>query len=251
MTVAADYDVEVGCSTVSFPPPRGQLHSALLTVRSPSIAAADDWIRLAMPSSSARQRNKRALESTGGVPRSPASKGKGRRSGEGSKLQSLLYILLATTVLLAGYQIARFYYRGHAALSPLSAWTKTKYGAHGRVGSVGSASVAKARTKFNKLAPEGAVAGAPALVPGQETTDSLDELRERIGREGELDAQFDEDGNLDLATIQRMLDILYKPARDGAKGAARAAGRVLEAATEGEVDTEAADEAEVADESAP
>lgn len=168
------------------------------------------------------------------------------------KLHSLLYILLATTVLLLGYQFARFYYRGHAALSPLSAWTKAKYNAHNQANSASGAAVSSdARTKFNRLAPEGAVPGTPALVPGQEAMDSLDELRKRIGSEGELDAQFDEDGNLDLATIQRMLDILYKPARDGAKGAAYAAGKVLEAATEDDVASEAADAAEVADEATP
>ena len=204
-----------------------------------------------MPSSSARQRNKRALESTGGIARPPANRSKRGGAGDSSKLQSLLYILLATTVLLLGYQLARFYYRGHAALSPLSAWTKTKYGAHGRSHSVGAPVSGDARTKFNKLAPEGAIPGAPALVPGQEATDSFDELRKRLGSEGELDAQFDDDGNLDLATIQRMLDILYKPARDGAKGAAHAAGRVLEAVTEDEVDADAADAAEVADEATP
>lgn len=211
-----------------------------------------------MPSSTARQRNKRALESTGGVSRPPTSKGKGKGKargiggGDSSKLQSLLYILLATTLLLVGYQVARFYYRGHAALSPLSAWTKTKYGAHDHPNNaVGAAVGSDARTKFNKLAPEGGAVGAPALVPGQEATDSLDELRKKLGTEGELDAQFDDDGNLDLATIQRMLDILYKPARDGAKGAAHAAGRVLEAVTEDEVDADAADAAEVADEATP
>ncbi|KAJ1030575.1 hypothetical protein NDA16_001484 [Ustilago loliicola] len=204
-----------------------------------------------MPSSTARQRNKRALESTGGVSQPPVARGKGRRGPESSKLQSLLYVLLVTTVLLLGYQFARFYYRGHSALSPLSAWTKAKYGAHDRANTVGAPIHADARTKFNKFAPEGAVPGAPALVPGQEATDSLDDLRKRLGTEGELDAQFDEDGNLDLATVQRMLDILYKPARDGAKGAAKAAGRVLEAVTEDEVDADAADAAEVADESGP
>lgn len=204
-----------------------------------------------MPSSTARQRNKRALETAGGVSRPPAARGKRRGSPESSKLQSLLYILLATTILLVGYQVARFYYRGHAALSPLSAWTKAKYNAHDRTNSVGASIQPDARTKFNKLAPEGAVPGVPALVPGQEATDSLDELRKRLGDEGELDAQFDEDGNLDLATVQRMLDILYKPARDGAKGAAKAAGHVLEAVTEDEVDADAADAAEVADESGP
>lgn len=202
-----------------------------------------------MPSATARQRNKRALESTGGVSRAPASKGKGkgRGAGEPFKLQSLLYILLATTILLVAYQLARFYYRGHVALSPLSAWTKTKYGAHDRASEV----VDNGRTKFNKLAPEGAMPGAPALVPGQEATDSLDELRKKLGLEGELESQFDEDGNLDLATIQRMLDILYKPARDGVKGAANAAGHVLEAMTEDEVAVDAADAAEVADEATP
>ncbi|EST09664.1 hypothetical protein PSEUBRA_000036 [Kalmanozyma brasiliensis GHG001] len=202
-----------------------------------------------MPSANARQRNKRALESTGGVSRAPAGKGKakGRGAGEPYKLQSLLYILLATTILLVAYQLARFYYRGHVALSPLSAWTKTKYGAHDRANQV----VDNGRTKFNKLAPEGAIPGAPALVPGQEATDSLDELRKKLGLEGELESQFDEDGNLDLATIQRMLDILYKPARDGVKGAARAAGHVLEAMTEDEVAVDAADAAEVADEATP
>lgn len=210
-----------------------------------------------MPSSSARQRNKRALETTGGVSRPPPTKGKGKARGLGggadsSKLQSLLFILLATTVLLVGYQAARFYFRGHAALSPLSTWTKTKYGAQDRShNAVGGAAGSDGRTKFNKLAPEGGVPGAPALVPGQEATDSLDELRKKFGTEGELDAQFDDDGNLDLATIQRMLDILYKPARDGAKGAAHAAGRVLEAVTEDEVDVDAADAAEVADEATP
>ncbi|SPO19645.1 uncharacterized protein UTRI_00022_B [Ustilago trichophora] len=205
-----------------------------------------------MPSSSARQRNKRALSSTGGVSRPPPTRGKKGGAVESSKLQSLLYILLATTIVLLGYQFARLYYRGHAALSPLSAWTKTKYGAHDRVNSVGAPGVVSdARTKFNKLAPEGAVAGAPALVPGQEKVDSLDELRKRLGSEGEVEAQFDEDGNLDLATIQRMLDILYKPARDGVRGAAHAAGRVLEAVTEDEVDADAADAAEVADEAGP
>ncbi|CBQ67403.1 conserved hypothetical protein [Sporisorium reilianum SRZ2] len=207
-----------------------------------------------MPSSSARQRNKRALESTGGVSRPPTTKkGKPRAAGgaDSSKLQSLLFVLLATTVLLVGYQVARFYYRGQA-LSPLSAWTKAKYGAHDAASSaVGAPAVSDARTKFNKLAPEGAVPGAPALVPGQDVTDSLADLRKRLGTEGELDAQFDDDGNLDLATIQRMLDILYKPARDGARGAASAAGRVLEAVAEDEIDAEAADAAEVADEAAP
>ncbi|TKY90044.1 hypothetical protein EX895_000042 [Sporisorium graminicola] len=208
-----------------------------------------------MPSSSARQRNKRALESTGGVSRPPSSKkGKPRAAGGGdsSKLQSLLFVLLATTVLLVGYQVARFYYRGQATLSPLSTWTKAKYGAHDRSSNAVGAPVAgDARTKFNKLAPEGAVPGAPALVPGQESTDSLEELRKKLGTEGELDAQFDDDGNLDLATIQRMLDILYKPAREGAKGAAHAAGRVLEAVLEDDVAVDAADAAEVADEATP
>lgn len=204
-----------------------------------------------MPSTTARQRNKRALESTGGVSRAPAGKGKakGRGAGEPFRLQSLLYILLATTILLVAYQLARFYYRGHVALSPLSAWTKTKYGAHDTSG--GAPIVGDARTKFNKLAPGGAAPGSPALVPGQEATDSLEELRKKLGIEGELDAQFDEDGNMDLATIQRMLDILYKPARDGAKGAYRAAGKVLEAVTEDEVDADAADAAEVDDEATP
>ncbi|SOV03050.1 uncharacterized protein UDID_00007 [Ustilago sp. UG-2017a] len=202
-----------------------------------------------MPPSTARQRNKRALETTRGVSRPPAARGKKRGAPESSKLQSLLYVLLATTVLLVGYQVARFYYRNHAALSPLSAWTKAKYVPHDLANVVGAPIQTDERTKFNKLSPEGAVPGAPALVPGQEATDSLDELRKRLGTEGELDAQFDKDGNLDLATIQRMLDILYKPAKDGAKGAAKAAGRVLEAVTEDEVD--AADAAEVADESGP
>lgn len=204
-----------------------------------------------MPSTTARQRNKRALESTGGVSRPPASRSKGRGAAETPKLQTLLYVLVATTVLLLGYQAARFYYRGQSALSPTSAWTKAKYGAKEGVDSVGASVSSDARTKFNKLAPEGAIPGAPALVPGQEATDSLDELRKRLASEGELDAQFDEEGNLDLATIQRMLDILYKPAREGAKGAAHAAGRVLEAVTEDEVDADAADAAEVADESTP
>lgn len=205
-----------------------------------------------MPSSSARQRNKRALSSTGGVPRPPTSRSKKGGAGDSSKLQSLLYVLLITTVLLVGYQFSRFYFRGNSALSPLSAWTKTKYGAHDNSNSVGAPiSGGDGRTAFNKLAPEGAVPGAPALVPGQEKVDSLDELRKQLGSEGELDAQFDDDGNLDLATIQRMLDILYKPARDGAKGAAHAAGRVLETVMEDEVDAEAADAAEVADEATP
>ncbi len=123
---------------------------------------------------------------------------------------------------------------------------KAKYGANNAANSVGDA-----RTKVNKLAPEGGALGAPALVSGQEASDSLDELRKRLGSEGELDAQFDDDGNLDLATIQRMLDILYKPAREGVKGAAHAAGKVLEVAMEDDVDVDAADAAEVADESGP
>ncbi|SNX81329.1 uncharacterized protein MEPE_00034 [Melanopsichium pennsylvanicum] len=204
-----------------------------------------------MPSSSARQRNKRALSSTGGVSRPSASKSKKGGAGDSSKLQSLLYILVATTVLLIAYQFARFYYRGNAALSPLSAWTKTKYNAHGSSSVGAPVSGGDGRTRFNRLAPEGAVPGAPALVPGQESQDSLDELRKRLGSEGDLQAQFDDDGNLDLATVQRMLDILYKPARDGAKGAARAAGKVLEAVTEDDVDADAADAVEVADESGP
>lgn len=186
------------------------------------------------------------METTGGVSRSPGSKTKGRGAAEPRRLQSLLYILVATTVILVGYQVARFYYRGNGALSSQSAWTKAKYGANNAANSVGDA-----RTKVNKLAPEGGALGAPALVPGQEASDSLDELRKRLGSEGELDAQFDDDGNLDLATIQRMLDILYKPAREGVKGAAHAAGKVLEVAMEDDVDVDAADAAEVADESGP
>lgn len=209
-----------------------------------------------MPSSAARQRNKRALETTGGVSRPPTSKRKGKARavgrGESTTLQSLLYILMATTLLLVSYQAARIYYRGTAVISPLSLWTKVKYATYDRRhNTVGTTVGSDARTKFNKLAPEGVVAGIPALVPGQEATDSLDQFREKVGTEGELDAQFDDDGNLDLATIQRMLDILYKPARDGVKGAASAAGRVLEAVTEDDLDADAADAAEVADEATP
>ncbi|KAI3481483.1 hypothetical protein L1887_56030 [Cichorium endivia] len=227
--VAADYDVEVGCSTVSFPPPRGQLHSAPLSNRSPSIAAADDWSRTSHAILECKAAQQESVGVDGwrsaftGVPRA--------RSPIRRRLEAAVAAL-------------------HSPWLPRCCWLDIRSPAS-------TIEVTQALSPLLRMDEDqvrrarSSRVGAPALVPGQETTDSLDELRERIGREGELDAQFDEDGNLDLATIQRMLDILYKPARDGAKGAAHAAGRVLEAATEGAVDTEAADEAEVADESAP
>ena len=60
--------------------------------------------------------------------------------------------------------------------------------------------------------------------------------------DGELEAQFDDDGNLDMATVQRMLDLLYKrPDRN----AAGAAGRVVDALIQ---DEGLAEEAELEDE---
>lgn len=212
-----------------------------------------------MPSTTARQRNKRALDTTGSPKKPAVSRNKAK--SETPRLHQLLYVLVATTVILLAYQLARFYYRGNygSPHTPLSSWTKSKYGAaddstRGTPFSPGN--IKGGRKAFNKLAPEGAAPGQPALVPGQsQDSDLLEQIKAKLGSDGgELDAQFDDEGNLDMATVQRMLDILYKPARqgaDGVKAAGKVAGNVLSAMVDDEVMDEAADNAEVEDESAP
>lgn len=212
-----------------------------------------------MPSTTARQRNKRALDATGS-PKKPVV-ARNRAKNDTPRLHQLLYVLVITTVVLLAYQAARVYYRGNhgSPHTPLSSWTKSKYGASEdslRGTPFNPGSIKGGKKAFNKLAPEGAVPGQPALVPGQsQDSELLEQIKAKLGSDGgELDAQFDEEGNLDMATVQRMLDILYKPARQGAQGvktAGKVAGSVLNAMVDDEAMDEAADNAEVEDESAP
>ncbi|EPQ31944.1 uncharacterized protein PFL1_00143 [Pseudozyma flocculosa PF-1] len=194
-----------------------------------------------MPSQSARQRNKRALATTGSAQKLPTRPSSASGS-QPTRLRSLLSILLVTSVLLVGLQALRFYLRGSTALSPLAAWTRSKYTADSKIASAAS-KLDRGATGFNPLAPEGAKPGAPALAPGLEVAD----YEKYLEQEGEIDVQYDEDGNLDLATAQRMLDLLYRPARDGVK----VAGKMAAAMIEDEIVEEAADDAEVQDEAAP
>ncbi|PWZ03637.1 hypothetical protein BCV70DRAFT_197836 [Testicularia cyperi] len=228
-----------------------------------------------MPSTSARQRNKRALEATGS-PSKPLGRSSGSLSSKSrnaaggdasSRLQSLLYILLATTVLLLGYQIARFYYRSSSSSSnktsphdPLAAWTKAKYGA---ADPLHDSSVLHSPGSFTPENSKAKAVGAAVVSPPSDSQSSLsasssssssseqEQEQEQTLKEGQMEAQFDEDGNLDMATIQRMLDLLYRPARDGVNSAAHTAGKVLNAMVDDHVLDQAADHAEVDDESAP
>ena len=180
-----------------------------------------------MPSSSARQRNKRALASSATPSKlsKASSSSSGRSASSGSRLPHLLSILLLTTVLLVGLQALRFYYRGPTAFRPLEAWTKAKY-----------SSLTNSNQPSSASAP-----AAPAIVPGQGVVDH-DVVEDGDEMDGELEAQFDDDGNLDMATVQRMLDLLYKrPDRN----AAGAAGRVVDALIQ---DEGLAEEAELEDE---
>ncbi|KAN0066537.1 hypothetical protein ACQY0O_000631 [Thecaphora frezii] len=194
-----------------------------------------------MPSQSARQRNKRALATTGSASKLPTRSTSG--SSSPTRLRSLLSVLLLTSVLLVGLQLVRFYYRGASSLSPLSAWTKAKYASGSDIASSAS-NVDMGASAFHPAAPEGAQPGAPALVPGLEVVDHDVYVAQE---EGELEVQFDEDGNMDMATAQRMLDLLYRPARQGVKTAAKVAAAMVE----DEIVEEAADDAEVQDEAMP
>ena len=87
-------------------------------------------------------------------------------------------ILLCTTLLLIAHQILRVKY----------------------------SSAAKAKTRVNSVAP----AAPPASVQEYPDMSRDSDKKDGSSKEELLEVQFDEEGEMDLATMQRMLDILYK-----------------------------------------
>ncbi|PWN49579.1 hypothetical protein IE53DRAFT_136710 [Violaceomyces palustris] len=191
-----------------------------------------------MPSTSARQRNKRALATTGAATKISQSSYSSSKAGQQpSRLRSLLSLLLLTTILLIGLQTWRLF-RGTGSLDALKQWTKAKYET---TSSIAFKAADQGFTGFNKLKSasgkgENTVGSATAPVSGKTTGSEDGDEKGSL-----LDVQYDDDGDFDQATIQRMLDILYRPG---------AAEKLMKGVTLDKIEADAADDAELQDESA-
>lgn len=103
----------------------------------------------------------------------------------------LLFILALTTIALIAQQMWRLFH-GHALLKRAVRRATTPQVHH-----TGMAMVPVSESSVSKE-PQSAKSSEPAVDP------SL------IGTEGMLEVQFDDEGELDMGTMERMLDILYK-----------------------------------------
>ncbi|WFD35010.1 hypothetical protein MCUN1_001856 [Malassezia cuniculi] len=150
------------------------------------------------------------------VQRKPVPAAPAMQTERPDRLRTLLFILACTTVLLVAHQLWRLNggvarsFKNDASPAPAAARAPAAVvGADAGVGAPAAAAATSAVGAPVAAAAVGApvaAVGAPAAAvgtpaPAYPDEDSEDDL---------LEVQFDEDGEIDLGTMQRMLDILYR-----------------------------------------
>lgn len=114
------------------------------------------------------------------------------------RLRMLLWILTATTIALFAQQLMRWKTMGSNKVTDLLYAREV------------SPSTDKAGIDMNSVAGDANV-GVPAIDLVKTETDDTGPVQTRVSQEEQyLPVQLDDDGELDMGTMERMLDILYK-----------------------------------------